>query len=476
MKKLIWVALLFLLLPLSAGADTLSVSPDALTLTEALALCADGDVIELTDGVYAEPKETFPLTVSRAATIRAADGAHPVIDAPAFKAAFRVEAADVMLHGLDIRFRRTGVYAVGNDMTLENCALSLAEEAWRTSSCGIWCGGIERMTLRECAFTGCGVSLAGPPLSESSAGKPVLTGLFEVGEEVAYFTSHRIEDCTVNGKPLFYAVSQAQVVVPEDAGEVICCDCGEVIGRGLDVSDGSMGMVLTYNGRVTLENCRADRCGVFGIYVAKCDSGTLTGCTAEQTNHGLDVRACRNFALVDCTATNCDQGLFFSLVEDSAMLNCRVSGTGQGYFMAAGRGNTLHGCTAAACENGFNLQKEGHVLMSGCAAEDCTVCGVRLDATPTTFTGNTLRNNWVAVMAYGDVAFDVADNLFEGSGCCGLYLRDIAFSRFSGNAFTGGEGLGLQAVGTLGSSVWVGNSVSLPVDFSGATDDFSMTD
>ncbi|MGN1019631.1 MAG: right-handed parallel beta-helix repeat-containing protein [Aristaeellaceae bacterium] len=476
MRKLIWIALLLWLMPLAAGAETLSASPEGLTLTEALALCADGDVIELADGVYAEPGEVFPLTVGRAVTIRAAQGAHPVIDAPAFQAALRIEAEGVTLQGLDIRFRRTGIHAVGSGLTVEDCALSLADAAWRTSSCGMWCGGVYGMTLRNCAFTGCGVSLAGPPLSGSSSGKPVLTGLFEVGEDPAYFTSHTIEGCTVNGRPLFYAVSQDAVTVPADAGQVICCGCGEVTARGVDVSDGSMGMVLTYNRHITLEGCRADRCGVFGIYVAKCDGGTLTGCSAEETNHGLDIRASRAMLLRDCTAVNCDQGLFFSMVEDSVMTDCRVTGTGQGYFMAAGSGNTLTGCVAAACENGFNLQKEGHVLMRGCTAEGCTVCGVRLDATPTAFVSNILRDNWVAVMAYGEASFDMTDNLFEGSGCCGLYLRDIGFSRFSGNRFTGGAGCSVQATGALGGSVWVGNGMELPADFSGAADAFSLTD
>ncbi|MGN0745376.1 MAG: right-handed parallel beta-helix repeat-containing protein [Aristaeellaceae bacterium] len=476
MRKLIWMALLLWLLPLAAGAETLRASPEGLSLTEALALCADGDVIELAEGVYTEPGEAFPLTVGRRVTIRAARGASPVIDAPAFKAALRVEAEGVVLQGLDIRFRRTGIYAIGSDMTVEDCSLSLADEGWRTSSCGMWCGGIERMTLRGCDFTGCGVSLAGPPLSGSSKGKPALTGLFEVGEEVAYFTSHTIENCTVNGKPLFYAVSQDAVTVPENAGQVICCDCDEVVARGVDVSDGSMGMVLVYNRHITLEGCRADRCGVFGIYAAKCDGGTLTGCMAEETNHGLDIRASRAMLLKECTAANCDQGMFFSMVEDSAMVDCHVSGTGQGYFMAAGRGNTLTGCVASACENGFSLQKEGPVLMSGCTAEGCTVCGVRLDATPTAFAHNTLRNNWVGVMAYGEASFDLVDNLFEDTGCCGLYLRDIGFSRISGNRFTGGEGCSVQAVGTLGGSVWVGNEVALPADFSGAADGFSLTD
>ena len=60
MEKLFWLLLLLCMLPLAAGAQTLYASPEGLTLTEALALCSDGDVIELADGIYAEPRETFP--------------------------------------------------------------------------------------------------------------------------------------------------------------------------------------------------------------------------------------------------------------------------------------------------------------------------------------------------------------------------------------------------------------------------------
>ena len=162
------------------------------------------------------------------------------------------------------------------------------------------------------------------------------------------------------------------------------------------------------------------------------------------------------------------------MMRDSAMVDCVVSGTGQGYFMAAGSGNTLLRCAAVDCENGFNLQKEGHVLMTGCTAQGCTVCGVRLDATPTAFIGNTLRDNWVAVMAYGGVSFDVADNLFAGSRCCALYLRELGFSRFSGNVFSASEKTGVEAVGTLGGSVWLNNALDLPMDLSQATDAFGL--
>ena len=474
MKRLIWIFALLLLLPIVAGAETLSVSPEGMTVTEALSRCADGDVIVLSPGVYDETRETFPLTVTKAVTIQGEDGA--VIDAPALKAALRIEKDGVTLENLDIRFRRTGVYAIGNDLTLENCKITLAEEKWRVSSCGMWCGGIYRLTLRDCAFTACSISLAGPPLSESTGDVPKLTGLFEVGEDEGFFTTHVIENCTVNGKPLFYAASLPSVTAPSDAGEIICCGCDEVIVRNAAVSDGSMGMVLAHNRYVLLENCQADRCGVFGIYVAKCAGGRLSGCSARETNHGLDVRGSEHILLENCTAADCEQGMFFSATGNSAMVNCTVTGTRQGYFMAVGSGNVLQNCTAIACENGFNLQKEGHVLMTGCRIEKCTTCGVRLDRTPTAFIHNTLTDNWVGVMAYGGVSVDIADNLFENTAGCALYLRDIGFSRISGNTFTGDQQSSVQLVGALGGSLWIGNELDIPADFSQTADGFALTD
>ena len=474
MKKLIRIVVLLILIPLACHAETIRVSPGNGSLTEALAACADGDVIELGDGIWAEPAEAFPLTVTRAVTIRAAEGAHPVIESPRLKAAIRVEADGVTLEGLEIRFLRTGIYAIGSDMTVSRCRIILADEKWRVSSCGMWCGGIYRMTLRECEFTGCGVSLAGPPLSERSANLPKLTGLFEVGEDPAYFTSHTIEDCTVNGRALFYAASLPEAVPPADAGEIICCGCDEVTVRDADVSGGSMGMVLAWNRHITAENCRADRCGVFGIYAAKCGGGTIDGCTAEGTNHAMDLRACRNMTLRNCTAVNCEQGMFFSAMTDSVMADCTVTGTKQGFFMAVGSGNVIRDCTAAACENGYHLEAEGHVLMTSCTAEGCTVCGAQLDRTPVALVHNTFRDNWVDIKAFGGAPLDIADNLFTGSGICGLYLRNIGFSRISGNRFENSGRYSVLASGTMGGSIWTGNETDVPADFSDVSDGFAL--
>ena len=472
MKKFLWILLLFVLIPLAAYGETVIVSPEKGALEEALANCADGDVILLEDGVYAEPQVSFPLTVTRAVTVSAAEGAHPIIDSPAMVAAFRIEADHVTLEGLDIRFRRYGIYAIGNDMTLENCGITLADEGWRVSSCGIWCGGIYRMTLRECRFTGCGVSLAGPPLSERSENLPKLTGLFEVGEDPEYFTTHTIDRCTVNGKPLFYTVNLPEVTVPQGAGEIICCGCGEVTVRDAEITDCSMGMVLVHNKRVTVENSSADRCGVFGIYVAKCDGGEITGCSSRGTNHGIDIRADRNIVLRNCTADACEQGLFFSCVTDSMMLDCTVRDTRQGVFLAAGEGNILQNCLVTGCENGIHAEKETNALITACTVEKCTVCGVRADRTAMILDGNTLKDNWTAMIMYGNTPSDIVNNLFTGNENCGMFLRNIGKSRLIGNRMENSGMYSLIAAGKVNGSIWSRNELDVPADLSEVEDGF----
>lgn len=449
--------LLLILFPTIARGETISVAPGE--LAQALSRAEDGDVLLLFGGTYAEPEERFPLLISASVTIQAQEGETVIIDAPAFQSAFRVEADGVRLSDLDIRFRRTGIYALGDGMTVENCRISLADIAWRTSSCGCWFGGIENATFRNCDFTDCGICMAGPPLSETSHLVPVLTGLFEVGEKRSFFTTHTIEDCTVNGRPLFYAVSQSSVTVPAGAGEIIVADCGEVLVRDADVSRASMGMEIVYCDHVRVENSKADECGVFGIYFAKLQSGEMVNCTSRGTNHGLDIRASENITLLGCSAENCDQGLFFSHVDNGLMMDCTVTATGQGYFFAGGNRCQVLRCQAIDCENGMNIQKENDVLVSGCTLRRCTICAARLDGSPTVLANNLLEDNWVAIMAYGDVPFQLVDNTVRDSGSCGLYLRDIAYSRICGNVIEESQKSAVEAIGEMNGTLLAGNQI-----------------
>lgn len=467
MKKA--MGFLFLLMLLSLGAlaqadEILVGSEGAQTLTEAVAQAQPGDVLRLPAGVYTQETELYPIVIDKPLTLVGAEGA--VLESPPFTPLLRIEAPDVTVENVDFRLLRWGIVGLGDWLTVKDCKFLLYGDTYRVSSCGIWLAGAKHANLSGNSFTGCGVCLAGPPISESSQGKPVLTGLFEVGEDTAFFTSHTMEQNLVNGKPLYYLVGVEHMAVPADAGEIIVVDSSGVTISGADVSDCSMGLIVAYCNDVTVEGVRADRCGVFGTYFAYVDGAVMRNTSADQTNHALDFRASRELLLEQCAATDCDQGIFFSYVDNSRMVGCQVTGTGQGYFFAAGNHNTVTRCVASDCENGMNVQKENDMLVMNCAFTGNTVCALRLDVSPAIAVDNRFEGNWVDVMAYGDAEVTLGNNQFQGSGSCALYLRDIPYSRILDNRFINSQGSSIQCHGDMGGTVLEDNSLDKPMEVS----------
>ena len=464
-----WIPLFFfvfiLILPAAALGETYPVSPGELSAL--LPQCRAGDVIELADGVYDASCESFPLTVPGGVTIRAQGEARPVVSSPKLAAAFRVDEPDVTLQGLDIRFLRHGVYALGARLTIEDCSFTLADDAWRTSSAAMWLGGVREARIVNCDFHGCSICMAGPAVGTETPTVPVLTRLFEVGEDPAYFTSHTIENCTVNGRPLYYIVNQERVNVPADAGEIICAGCGAVIVEGADISNASMGVMLLHNDTVEIRDSRADFCGIFGFYVAKCNRVLLRNCQSQGTNHGLDVRACGQATYDHCAAWDCDQGLFFSLVDDGLMVDCSVRETGQGIFSASGNRNVFLRCQVDHCETGIHFEKEQNAMITDCAIRACTVVGIRLERSVTAVVENDFVENWVGMMAYGDTAHLVLGNRFTANRNCGLFLRNIAFSQVLNNQFTGHTLYSLILEGELNGTALLGNELDIPLQIDG---------
>ena len=198
MKRMLLVCLLLLCLCAAAAADEYLVDPagngDFATPTGALDAAADGDTLILSGGTYDNTRETFPILVEKSVTLCAKVGEIPIIASPRLVPTLELNADGIRVSGLQIDFLRSGMWVQGDDVTVENCTLSLAGEEWRTSSCGMWVAGAKHLTLDNCTFNGCGVAMAGPPVTDASKGLPVLTGMFEVGEDIEYFTTHTIRD------------------------------------------------------------------------------------------------------------------------------------------------------------------------------------------------------------------------------------------------------------------------------------------
>lgn len=447
--------LILLMLCFPVFADELFVGTEEgySSLTAAVAAAAPGDVIRLASGVYAEPAETYPIEINKPLTLTGEPGT--VLKGSPFKALLRVTAPDVSFEGLDFQLLRWGIVDTADRMSLSDCRFVLADTAYRVSSCGVWMAGVYNCRITDCDFTGCGVCMAGPPLSERSKGLPVLTGLFEVGEDTAVFTSHTIMNNRINGKPLYYFVNETDLTVPEDAGGVIAACCENLKAEGLNVSDSSMGIELVHCSNALVSNLTADRCGIFGIYIAHTDGGIVENVICREANHGIDLRAVQSMAVTGCETPDCEQGIFLSFSFDSIVDSCRMLNCGNGFFIAGGARNQLSGSRVEGNDNGVYVQGEKDMLICGNEITGNTVAGVRFLRSSGQTMENTIHDNWVGVLAAEGESFTIWRNSFCANASAGLYMKDMTSGKISANIFDSMENVFLELAGSIADTlIW----------------------
>ena len=441
MKRLWLLCLVMLCLCSAAHAAEYTVDPngngDYASLTEAVAAAADGDTLILAGGTYDDSRETFPILVEKQVTICAKEGEMPVIASPRLVPALELNADGIRVSGLQIDFLRSGMWIQGDDVAVENCRLSLGSEEWRTSSCGMWVAGAKRLTLTDCEFSGCSVSMAGPPVTDASRGLPVLTGMFEVGEDIEYFTTHTIRDCTVNGMPLAYVVDLDDGVYAEPCGQLIAVECDNTVFTGLECNRASMGIELIYCRSCTVEKSTADDAGIFGIYVAKAEDCILRDCRADRGAHGIDLRAIHRCIVVGCSSSGSGQGMFFSMAFDSLLTGCDIIENGTGFYAAAGDRNHMDNCRIEGNQLGIYIQKEPNFTVTNCSFRANWNTGARSTLAPGyAIIGCTFEDNWVAAMSNNSDGVFYYGNRFASSQSCSLYMKGNTLVRMLNNSFT----------------------------------------
>lgn len=451
-----------------AQAETYVVAADGTgnfqTLTDAVAASAAGDTIVLRAGIYGE-QETFPIVLSHAITIDGEEGA--VLDSPRFKTMVSVTAEGVTLRNIRFQVRKWGIVAdTTRHLTVEDCTFVLGDEECRTSSTAIWMRGMKDCAIRRCTFEQVGICVAGDPLSEKSAGKTVLTGMCEAGDDIEYFTTHEIADCTINGKPYYYFVGQDNLTAPTDAGGVIAAQCDNLTVRDIDVSDSSMGLEIAWSKNVTLENVAADRCGIFGIYLVFVEDASLKNIHVKQTNHGIDIRGSKRAVVSDSLALDCDQGVFFTHCTDCTLRDSHVQGCGFGCFLAVGNGNRIENCTLTGNADGIYLQNEPNAAIVGCDIRQSSVTGLRILKSNCVCTDTTVADGWTGVIYYDSHDTTIENCDFADNASANLYLGNgrsatIQNCRFSGRTKAHLEVEGSQENVTVAQCSFTGSQADM---------------
>ena len=440
MKKLLLMALAMLCLTLPALADTLHAGPadsGLPSITEVLAAAQPGDEILLAGGVYDASRETFPIMVDKAVTLRPAEGASPVIASPKQVIAMKITGQGAMVTGVRFEHLRCAIWVLADNVTVTDCAMVLADETWRTSSSGLWIAGAKNMVLTDCTFEGCSVSIAGPPVTGSVSDKPVLTAMFEVGEDLDFFTTHTIERNTVNGEPLCYLIGAKNLTWTDEVGSIIAVLCEDVVFENLNVDFTSIGIQLAYCKGVEVKDCSASDSGLFGVYVMKSDDCAIRSTRADRCTHGIDIRDVDQALVVDCITNDCGQGTFLSWCRNSLVLRGEMLNNGIGFFSASGGNNHVDQCRLEGNDLGSYIQKEPYITFTNTQIRNNSVCGIRLLSSGMFSIGNTYADNFVGNIALDSMILLHMDCVFTNSSDCDMFIRNANAAKLIGNTFDG---------------------------------------
>ncbi len=440
MKRLWLLTLVLACLVISANAETILVGEEegmVPSLTQAIEQAADGDTILMASGVYDESRETFPIMVDKAVTISPQEGAVPVIVSPKQTTAMEITGAGATVSGLKFDHIRCAIWVLADDVTVKDCVITLVDETWRTSSSGMWVAGAKRTTLTGCTFTGCSVSVAGPPISDKSVGIPVLTAMFEVGEDIEFFTTHTVENNIVNGEPLCYVIGLHDTVWTEEVGQIIAVECENLTFTGLNLDFASIGIQIAYCQNVTIDKCSANDNGIFGIYIMKTDDCLITHSRADRGAHGIDVRDCDRVTILDCVTNECGQGTFLSWGRNCLVQRCEISNNGTGFFTASGGDNHVADCAIENNDLGLYVQHEKLFTLTDTQVNKNTSCGLRVTDSGVVSLDNSFADNFVAHLALDCYPLTHMRCTWTRSEDCDVYARNGRAIKFIANIFDG---------------------------------------
>jgi len=438
------------------------------SLSEALLSAGPGDTILLGPGRYDLALERFPITIDKPVTIRSVGGPEKTVFlGPRREEAFIVTAPGVDISGITIQHMGIGIVVMADDVRITDSRIELLPSLLGVFTCGVWLVGARHAHIAGNEFYDCGLAIAGPQPSAADGEEPSLTGIFLVGHDERWFTTHLIEDNLVNGRPLIYLVDSTGGTVPEAAGQVIVAGCSDIMISGLEISRASIGVQIAHSRAVRVTNCKLTKNSLFGLYIVYSNGCRVSGVQAFDNNHGIDLRASAGAVVSGCALVANEQGVFLSYTEDRLLSSCEVSENGVGVFSGGSTGDMFFCNRIVGNRHGVLAEGGDGLQIIENRIEKNEISGVRLSpgCRNAIIMGNRFGENGTNALLAGASRALLCGNEIADARLTGVYLWDSVGIGVLGNRFSG-NAVDLEAVGTTQGVVlrlnrFVGDGVSV---------------
>ncbi len=271
-------------------------------------------------------------------------------------------------------------------------------------------------------------------------------GVFLYGGSIGFWNNHSIDTSnTLNGKPVHYWKNVTGGSIPLGAGQVILVNSSNIVINNQDVSNGSVGIAVTFSSHVTITNSVSSWNYHDGIYIYSSDNITIAD--NNMSNNGND-------------------GIFMGHSITNALTNNIASSNGiNGIHLFASDLSTI-------TKNG--------IFLNGPPSPPGRVehCAIHLSySNHSVITENSVLSNLDCAFSLVDSDFNnvhnnnFSNNKFEDNGI-GVVFGGADGNRFTNNTIHGNVGAAIS-VGASSHNVFALNTIGLHrfgMIFSGSQD------
>ncbi|MDW7732964.1 MAG: NosD domain-containing protein [Methanolobus sp.] len=252
------------------------------------------------------------------------------------------------------------------------------------------------------------------------------------GPELEHFVHDIDTSNMVNGKPLYYLITQADMQVPLDAGQVYVINSTNVTVRDISVSNGYHGIAFAYTSNSRIENFTASDC-YRGIYMMHSDFNTIESIVTNDNIYGLEIKMSGNNLLSNSTSISNIAGLYLINSSNNDLNNIDLdSNTINGIRFSNSDNNNLTNSTANDSFIGIDISNSAFNTINNNTANTGNYYGIYIYRSD----NNTLTNNTASSNEQAGIYFYYADsNTLENNTANDNDLDGIALRYSSNNVF-----------------------------------------
>ena len=151
--------------------------------------------------------------------------------------------------------------------------------------------------------------------------------LMVYGNNLADYVNDVDTSNTVNGKPVYYSIHQTDLILPQDAGQVILIDCIGCTIKNLNLTKGTIGIMLAYSSHNIIRGNMVKSQSMTALDLGHVGNNhnTVQGNTIQGNGYGVDIEFSEGNTIVKNKIFSNDYGILLYNTSNTSIYRNTVS-------------------------------------------------------------------------------------------------------------------------------------------------------